>query len=106
MSAFHPSSCQVRRGLSLLEVMLAIAILGGSIAVIGELIRVGTISAAKTRDLTTAQILCESTLAEGSTAHGSIARKGSARSSFTFAAPAVAANSREVWRSTDQGSSA
>src|SRR5687767_15977226 len=49
-----------RRGLTLLEVILAIAILGGALAVIGELIRLGSRSAAQARDLTTAQRCCES----------------------------------------------
>lgn len=52
------------RGLSLLEVTLAIAILGGCIAVIGELVRLGTRQAEETRELTTAQLLCESKLEE------------------------------------------
>lgn len=51
-----------RRGLSLLEVILAIAVLGGSLAVIGELIRTGTRHAEEARELATAQILCESRL--------------------------------------------
>jgi prepilin-type N-terminal cleavage/methylation domain-containing protein len=51
-----------RRGLTLLEVILAIAILGGALAVIGELIRLGSRSAAQARDLTTAQLYCESKL--------------------------------------------
>ena len=54
----------VRRGLSLLEVILAIAILGGALVVIGELMRIGSRCAQAARELTTAQLLCESTLAE------------------------------------------
>jgi type II secretion system protein I len=50
--------------LSLLEVMLAIAILGGALAVIGELVRIGSRNAEAARDLTTAQLLCESKMAE------------------------------------------
>ncbi len=53
-----------RNGLTLLEVMLALAILGVSIAVVGELIRIGTRSAAQARDLSTAQLMCESKLSE------------------------------------------
>lgn len=53
-----------RRGLSLLEVMLALAILGVSLAAIGELMRIGARNAEMARDLTTAQLLCESTMAE------------------------------------------
>jgi general secretion pathway protein I len=54
----------VRSGFSLLEVMLAIAILGGALVVIGQLIRIGSQSAAFARDQTTAQIYCESKLNE------------------------------------------
>jgi hypothetical protein len=50
--------------LSLLEVILAIAILGGCIAVIGELVRIGSRHAMEARHLTKAQILCESTMEE------------------------------------------
>ncbi len=53
-----------RAGLSLLEVILAIAILGGSIAVIGELVRLGARQAEEARELTIAQLLCESVLEE------------------------------------------
>jgi prepilin-type N-terminal cleavage/methylation domain-containing protein len=53
-----------RRGLSLLEVILAIAILGGALAIIGELIRIGARNAAIARDLTTAQLYCESKMNE------------------------------------------
>ena len=52
------------RGFSLLEVILALAILTGAIAVIGELVRIGTRNAEAARDLTQAQLLCESKLAE------------------------------------------
>src|SRR6267142_4684050 len=51
---------QRRRGLSLLEVILAIAILGGSLATIGQLIRIGARNAAEARDLTMAQLYAES----------------------------------------------
>jgi type II secretion system protein I len=50
--------------LSLLEVMLALAILGTTLAIIGELTRLGTRSAARARDLSTAQIHCESLMAQ------------------------------------------
>ena len=53
-----------RRGLSLLEVMIAMAILGLALAAIGELIRVGTESARMARKQTTAQLLCENKIAE------------------------------------------
>ena len=53
-----------RRGLSLLEVTLALAILGASIAVIVEMVGMGTRSALEARDLTTAQLYAESKMAE------------------------------------------
>ncbi|MBI1900683.1 MAG: hypothetical protein HYS13_06175 [Planctomycetia bacterium] len=53
-----------RRGLSLLEVTLALAILGASIAVIVEMVRLGGRSALEARDLTTAQLYAESKMAE------------------------------------------
>ncbi|GIW92305.1 MAG: hypothetical protein KatS3mg110_0346 [Pirellulaceae bacterium] len=53
-----------RDGLSLLEVILAIAILGGAMAAIGVCVRVGTQAALDARELTMAQLLCESKLAE------------------------------------------
>jgi general secretion pathway protein I len=52
------------RGLTLLEVMLAIAILGGCLAVIGELVRLGVRHAEEAREQTKAQLLCESKLEE------------------------------------------
>ena len=58
-----PNSCR-RQGLSLLEVILALAILGISLAAIGELIRVGASHAEVSRKRTTAQLLCENKLAE------------------------------------------
>ena len=51
-------------GMTLLEVILAIAILGGSLAVLGELVRIGTRSARAARLSTTAQLLAESLLTE------------------------------------------
>ncbi len=53
-----------RRGFSLLEVLLSMAILGMSIATIGELVRVGSLAAANTRDMTAAQLLAETKMSE------------------------------------------
>ncbi len=53
-----------RHGLSLLEVMLALAILGGAIAVIGELMRFGMKNAESARDLSIAQVFCEAKINE------------------------------------------
>lgn len=59
-----PTSPSCRRGFSLLEVVLALAILTGAIAVLGELVRAGARNAQIARDLTQAQLLCEIKLAE------------------------------------------
>lgn len=53
-----------RRGFSLLEVILALAILAGAIAVLGEVSSMGMRNARLAKDLTYAQLLCESKLAE------------------------------------------
>jgi len=53
-----------RHGLTLLEVMLALAILGGAIAVIGELMRFGMRNAESARDLSIAQVFCEAKINE------------------------------------------
>lgn len=50
--------------MTLLEVILAIAILGGSLAVLGELVRVGTRAARSAQALSTAQLLADSLAAE------------------------------------------
>jgi hypothetical protein len=53
-----------RAGLSLLEAILAIAILGGAIAAVGESIRLGSQAATDARDYAMAQLLCEAKLTE------------------------------------------
>lgn len=53
-----------RSGLSLLEVILAIAILGGAMVVLGQLINLGHTSAIDARDLSEAQILCDTKISE------------------------------------------
>jgi type II secretion system protein I len=53
-----------RDGFSLLELILALAILSGAMAILGEAYRSGMRFAQYTRDVTQAQILCESKLAE------------------------------------------
>lgn len=53
-----------RHGLSLLEVMLAIAILGGCVVVIGEFVRLGVRQAEESRDLSKGQLICESKMEE------------------------------------------
>ena len=58
------ASWRTASGLSLLEVMLSLAILGGALALVGELVRLGARNAEAARDLATAQRLCESKMAE------------------------------------------
>jgi type II secretion system protein I len=53
-----------RRGFTLLEVLLALAILVGALATLGELVRMGLQNAHRAAASTTAQLLCESKLAE------------------------------------------
>lgn len=55
---------RARRGFTLLEVLLALAILVGSLATIGELTRMGLQNAHRAAASATAQLLCESKLAE------------------------------------------
>jgi type II secretion system protein I len=50
--------------MTLMEVILAIAILGGSLAVLGELIRVGARASSKAQKLATAQLLADSLTAQ------------------------------------------
>lgn len=54
----------MKRGLSLLEVVLALSIFGMSLAMLGELIRIGARCANDARNLTTAQLYAESIMAE------------------------------------------
>ena len=53
-----------RRGFTLLEVILSLAILTSAIAVLGELARIGLNNADYTHKLTKAQLLCEGKVAE------------------------------------------
>ncbi len=53
-----------RAAFSLLEVLLALAILGTSLAAIGAFIRMGAHGAVHAREMTSAQLLCEAKLAE------------------------------------------
>lgn len=58
----RPRLC--RKGISLLEVILAVAIFAAAVAVLGELTRIGSRHAQIARDLTQAQIHCETKVAE------------------------------------------
>lgn len=55
---------RARRGFTLFEVLLALAILVGCLATIGELTRMGLQNAHRAAASATAQLLCESKLAE------------------------------------------
>ena len=51
-------------GFTLLEILLALAILGGSLAVLGTIAKTGTSAARESRDLAVARILCQTKLSE------------------------------------------
>lgn len=51
-------------GFSLLEILLALAILGGSLAVLGQIAQTGTDAAREARDLALSRILCQTKLNE------------------------------------------
>ncbi len=53
-----------RRGITILEIMLSLVILGSSMAILGEMSRHGLSSARAARDMTQAELLCESVLAK------------------------------------------
>jgi len=53
-----------RKGFSLLEILLALAILGGSLAVLSQIIGTGIDSASSARDLALARMICQAKLAE------------------------------------------
>lgn len=59
-----PKKPHSRSALTLLEIVLALAILAGALVVLGELVRIGTRNAALARGTTQAQLLCQSKLAE------------------------------------------
>ncbi len=53
-----------RCGFSLLEILLALAILGGSLALLSRIVETGTSAAREARDLSVARILCQTKLSE------------------------------------------
>ncbi|NUQ64425.1 MAG: type II secretion system minor pseudopilin GspI [Pirellulales bacterium] len=55
---------RARQAFSLLEIILALAILAGAVAVLGQLSNAGFENARLARDLTLAQLYCESKMAE------------------------------------------
>ena len=60
----RPAGARSRRGLLLLEVILSVAILGGSMAVIGNLYHLGYRSGLKSQLLNDANMIAGSTMAE------------------------------------------
>ena len=60
------SSCpgKSRRGFSLLETMLALAILGGSLAILSRIVDTGISAAREARDLANARMICQAKLSE------------------------------------------
>ena len=69
-----PADCQsqrrkrvrpcVRRGFSLLEILLALAILGGSLAILSRIVDTGISAAREARDLSIARMICQAKLSE------------------------------------------
>ncbi|TWU47200.1 hypothetical protein Poly51_49980 [Rubripirellula tenax] len=53
-----------RRGFSLLEILLALAILGGALAMLSQIAETGTSAAREARDLSVARLMCQSKLSE------------------------------------------
>ena len=58
------ASFESENGFTLLEVILALAILAGAVAVLGELVRNGLRNAERARQLTRAELLCEGIVAQ------------------------------------------
>lgn len=56
--------CKTRRGISLLEVILAIGILGGSIAALSSVVMNGAAAAIDAKNRAMAQLLCEQQMAQ------------------------------------------
>lgn len=63
MSCSVPTA-RIRRGFSLLEIILALAILGGALAVLGQIADTGTDAAREARALAMARVLCQAKLSE------------------------------------------
>ena len=53
-----------RRGFSLLEILLALAILGGSLAVLSRIVDTGISASREARDLAVARLICQSKLSQ------------------------------------------
>jgi len=57
------SVARTRSGFSLLEILLALSILGGSLAVLSQIAEIGTSAAREARELSVCRMLCQSKLA-------------------------------------------
>ncbi len=66
LSALERSCRRVRRqqGFSLLEILLALAILGGSMAILSRIVDTGISAAREARDLANARMICQAKLSE------------------------------------------
>ncbi len=53
-----------RSGFSLLEILLALAIMGGSLAILSRIVETGTSAAIESRSLAQARLVCQSKLSE------------------------------------------
>lgn len=62
--AHHRTIMRIRHGVSLLEVVLSIAILGGALAALSSIVLTGADAATDGRDRIQAQLLCEQQLAQ------------------------------------------
>ncbi len=91
---FSPAAMK-RAGFSLLEVILALAILAGAVAVLGEAIRQAQRNAEVARELAKAQLLCESKLAE--IAGGMITAQSVGRTPFDEATTLSVDSTEPAW---------
>ena len=55
---------RMRRGFSLLEILLSLAILGGSLAILSRIVDTGISAAREARDLSIARMICQAKLSE------------------------------------------
>lgn len=64
MNADSRRTKRMRSGFSLLEILLALAILGGSLAILSSIADTGVSAAREARDLSVARLLCQAKLSE------------------------------------------
>ena len=60
----HPQNSATPQGFTLLEVILALALLAGAMAMLGELCRLGLRNAQEARDLTRCEMVCDSIVSQ------------------------------------------